>query len=236
MPSGSCRRSSTATALPAEKEKCSKSSTGGLTSALREEEKRGTSARPSPPLSQRRRLSALQNASKTPVATSAAGPGCFVARARPSIVSRPVDRPKPAPPGPPPTGECGAAAHTFAARPRRARQNTPAQPGNASVKRVVPHRRGGLLPEIRDHLHRILEPWEQTWRNQRAIAQFLQTSAQHGERAPQVAAVDTRHVTRLGRLQGAGIVPIVKVPAVSFQSSMLCSMWPVRSNKAAAGK
>ena len=93
-----------------------------------------------------------------------------------------------------------------------------AQPGNASVERVVPHRRGGLPAEIRDHLHRILKPLEQTRRNQRAIAQLLQARAQHGERAPQVAAVDTRHVTRLGRLQGAGIVPIVKVPPVSFQA------------------
>ena len=35
--------------------------------------------------------------------------------------------------------------------------------------------------------------------------------------APQVAAVNARYVTRLGGLQGAGIVPIEKVSPVSFQ-------------------
>ena len=94
MDNGSCRRSSTATALPAEKEKCSKSSTGELTSALREGRE---SEAPLP----RRRLSALvKMRPKRQSRQVLLGQGALSQERDRPLFPRPVDRPKPALPGP----------------------------------------------------------------------------------------------------------------------------------------
>ena len=90
--------------------------------------------------------------------------------------------------------------------------------GNASVDGIAAGRSGCSLPKIGNHFHRILKPLQQPRRYQGAIAQLLQPALEHRERTPQVSAVDTRHITRLGRLQRAGVVPIVEVASMPLKT------------------
>ena len=76
---------------------------------------------------------------------------------------------------------------------------------------------GAFAAEIPDILHGIAQAGEHLGGEDRRSGLLPQPGAESEQVPGEVAAVHTRDIVREQRLEGAGVVPIVKVPAVPLQ-------------------
>ena len=66
--------------------------------------------------------------------------------------------------------------------------------------------------------HRVAQTGKNLWREDLLIGLFPQSGAERQQMSRKVAAVHTRHIERKERSQRAGLIPIVEMPAMPFES------------------